>query len=338
MVRTAQQQQQQQQQQHGAAGARAVHGATMYYYSEGYPRSLTSKGFTGLIPVGRVGQPEEQLAAPGPPLFESHQVTIADARSSHEDGLRHWRFDVHGFCFAPAPPWDDPSPDRFRVPKRVYTEFGPSLEATMRRSTGAARVFLMSHLVRTEDAGTPSYARLAHADYGPEYETMLRETLVHRYKLPAEEARRCGLCTAGLWQPLDHPAYRDPFCLLDATTLGGDSGDEKTLRFIDADNDLQYGSDQRRPPRERLPAATQSAPALAPVFSPRHRWVFCPDMTPDESVVFKHYDFRPDAADCRSSFHASCSDRFHDGWPECPGRRSLECRILLTFDCEPARL
>ena len=146
----------------------------------------------------------------------------------------------------------------------------------------------MSHLVRTEDAGTPSYARLAHADYGPEYETMLRETLVHRYKLPAEEARRCGLCTAGLWQPLDHPAYRDPFCLLDATTLGGDSGDEKTLRFIDADNDLQYGSDQRRPPRERLPAATQSAPALAPVFSPRHRWVFCPDMTPDESVVFKH--------------------------------------------------
>ena len=179
------------------------------------------------------------------------------------------------------------------------------------------------------------------------------------YKLPAEEARRCGLCTAGLWQPLDHPAYRDPFCLLDATTLGGDSGDEKTLRFIDADNDLQYGSDQRRPARERLPAATQSAPALAvsaaapcvffrmlessrccaqPVFSPQHRWVFCPDMAPSECLVFKHFDFRPDAADCRSSFHASCPDPFLDGWPECPGRRSLECRILLTFDCEPARL
>ena len=52
MARTTQQQQPQ----HGPAGARAVRGATVYYYSEGYPRSLTSKGFTGLIPVGRVGQ------------------------------------------------------------------------------------------------------------------------------------------------------------------------------------------------------------------------------------------------------------------------------------------
>ena len=81
----------------------------------------------------------------------------------------------------------------------------------------------------------------------------------------------------------------------------------------------------------KVPLASQDAPALGPKFDPSHRWVYCPDMTPSEAVIFKQYDFRP-SGQTRAAYHHSMEDKFHDCWKECPGRRSIECRILLTFD------
>ena len=58
-------------------------------------------------------------------------------------------------------------------------------------------------------------------------------------------------------------------------------------------------------------------------------------MAPDESVLFKQFDFRPDAQ-AQGTFHHSFTDEHHG--PASPSRRSVECRLLLVFDDEPAAI
>jgi len=47
-------------------------------------------------------------------------------------------------------------------------------------------------------------------------------------------------------------------------------------------------------------------------------------------VIFKQYDFRASSAS-KATFHQAFPDPYHDSWQECPPRRSIECRILLTY-------
>ena len=54
-----------------------------------------------------------------------------------------------------------------------------------------------------------------------------------------------------------------------------------------------------------------------------------------EAVIFKQFDFRSSSRS-RATFHQAFPDPFHAGWLECPPRRSIECRLLLTFDPEPS--
>ena len=58
--------------------------------------------------------------------------------------------------------------------------------------------------------------------------------------------------------------------------------------------------------------------------------VYLSDMTTQEAVIFKQYDFRK-SQPAKATFHLSFpeANRFHEAWAECPGRRSLECRVIL---------
>merc|ERR550514_1088705 len=76
-------------------------------------------------------------------------------------------------------------------------------------------------------------------------------------------------------------------------------------------------------------APSNGTSITAPLYSPQHRWVYISDMRPDETWLFKQWDSREGVAKC--TFHCSFHDPYHDGWTDCPGRRSVEARILLTF-------
>ncbi len=54
-------------------------------------------------------------------------------------------------------------------------------------------------------------------------------------------------------------------------------------------------------------------------------------MQPSEAAVFKQIDFRK-GAKAKATFHCAVDDPFHKNWKECPGRRSIECRVLLIYD------
>ena len=184
-------------------------------------------------------------------------------------------------------------------------------------------------------AGVGSYVLgFAHTDYGPEFEAQFRDVLHHRYKMPEDEAQRCGICVVNLWAPVQRPAYQNPLAVLDASTM--DLSTDAVSYHLDPafDTGYAYFKDQTgaavhpRPLEQRVPVAAIDAPALSPLFkyvrlqtagtahsdiahtlrslslqpivishhpiarSPGHRWVYLPDMSPDEAMVFKQFDFR----------------------------------------------
>ena len=179
----------------------------------------------------------------------------------------------------------------------------------------------------------PGYA---HTDYGPENEAQFREVLEHRYGMEHFEAQTCGLLVVNLWCPVENPAYRFPLALLDGSTI---DVEQECIRYqlpLEFDNGYNYqvetkGLKHARPYKERVPQAAKDAPALSPIYNPKHRWVYLPDMGTHEAVIFKQFDFRRNAK-CRATFHSAFVDKYHNDWAECPGRRSVECRVILTFD------
>jgi len=275
-------------------------------------------------------------------VLRSYEITVVDGRTHLPDGKDAWKFDEHGFCYIQRPLHDfeeHASQDR----KRVDREFAPAVVEAVRRAAGAKRAFWMSHQRRAEGASQAESPAVgfSHADYGPSFERQIRAVLVARYGVPEEEARTCGICLANMWAPVLNPAYRMPLAVLDSSTV--DMGRDVVPWIIHRSIDTGYGYHDEmvgraahgRPPAERVPQAALDAPAVAPLHSPRHRWVYLPDMAPDEAVVFKQWDFRAGAA-AKATFHAAFPDPYHKLWQECPGRKSIECRVILTYDPELA--
>ena len=286
--------------------------------------------FTGLLTLGETAATEgskvaykerrARIAAP-------YEITLHDARGQN-GSLSAWDFEVNGFIFADAP---TPIPD-FHNEELLSDDYVPLAVEIVKRATGARRAFSMGHhQVRTEATGRTtsqtSYARFAHTDYGPAFESHLRRLMEGRFNVPRDEASTCGLCLAGFWTPIERPAYKDPLCLLDAQSI--DLAKE-TVPYIYTGISESSLNDSNRSFDEYIPTPAGDAPAVAPIFSSAHRWIYAPDMTPDEAVVFKQYDMRPNATS-KVCFHSSFRDRFHEDWQDCPGRRSVEVRVLLTF-------
>lgn len=280
--------------------------------------------FADVITFGeRPGESPAEYKARRARVTTEHEIEVRDARAA-PGGLAGFSLAKHGFAYLLAP---EPIADFYdrNLVRRVYL---PRLEALVRTHTGASRVVLIGQQVRDERTGrgtsSASYARFVHSDYGPEFEAPLRRVLRARCGLDARTAGECGLAVLGFWAPIDRPAYRDPLALLDHASL---EAGRPMLRYI-YHGDLHYGS--RRPLARRIPAAAQDAPAISPVFDPGQRWYFVADMRPDEGVLFKQYDWRPDAG-ARAAWHTSFHDGFHDG-EDLPGRRSIEIRLLVTFE------
>lgn len=191
----------------------------------------------------------------------------------------------------------------------------------------------MTHPGGAAKLRSDGYGRLAHTDYGPEFEPLFRKMLVERMGLPEEEARSCGLCVVNLWAPIERPAYKDPLCLLDHSSVPAEKREQMIPYMTTGNIGYKRGAGTWSP--NLIPQASQDAPSYGPVYSPEHRWVYLPDMRPDEAVIFKQHDYRLGTGRARTGCHSAFSDHFHDADKECPGRRSIECRLLLTFDAGP---
>ena len=254
---------------------------------------------TGEKPVNETGG-QDGLMRRTTGRYEKHIVSIADGRPGRAD----LSLDVQGFELADHPTRMRSFYDADELKAVYYGE----MERLIAQHTGARRVHLFDHTLRTSDDDDRLARKIrepvksVHNDYthwsGPQ---RVRDILPDEAE--ALIARRFAIIQ--VWRAINTPIVRNPLAIIDARSI--------------ATNDL-IASERRFPDRVGEIYVIQHNPA--------HRWTYFPHMTRDEALVFKVYDSETDGR-ARWGGHSSFDD---PTTPEnAPPRESIEIRAFAFF-------
>jgi hypothetical protein len=191
---------------------------------------------------------------------------------------------------------------------QVEAIYYPEMEELIRELSGACRVVLFDHTLRTGDRAEQE-ARLirepvlsAHNDYtewsGPQ---RVREILPGE----AETLLMHRFAIIQVWRAINQPIEANPLAVADAGSIAFED-------FLVAER--------------RYPNRVGQTYRL--MHSPRHRWYYFPRMRRDEALVFKVYDSEKDGR-ARFTPHTSFDDPSSP--PGAAPRQSIEARALAFF-------
>jgi hypothetical protein len=232
---------------------------------------------------------------------DPHPVTIRNARL--HDG--EFTLDRDGFAFVRH----DTKMRDFFDEEEIRRVYYPEMEALIKANSGAKRVVVFDHTLRTADTGLREerkireVVRRVHNDYtewsGPQ---RVRDLLPNE----ADDLLKRRFAIVQVWRPIRHPVETDPLAICDARSISADD-------FVI--------SERRYPNR--------IGQTYAITYNPAHRWYWLPRMRRDEALVFKVYDSAKDGR-ARWSAHTAFDD------PTSPAharpRESIEIRTLAFFD------
>jgi hypothetical protein len=233
-------------------------------------------------------------------LPEAHQVPIFDGRPV----TGSFSLDREGFVLVRHPT----AVRDFYNDKEVREVYYPAVEAFLRATLRADRVFIFDHTVRrrvegaddVRGAGPRQPATRVHVD-----QTEASGANRVREHLPAEadELLKGRVQVINLWRPIRGPVRDTPLALCDATSVA--AGDLVA-------SDLIYPN--------------RSGETYSVKFNQQHRWFYFPEMTADEALLLKCYD---SAIDGRSRFapHTAFVDPTTPA--NAPPRESIELRTLV---------
>ena len=189
--------------------------------------------------------------------------------------------------------------------RRVYY---PEMEALVKAESGASRVVVFDHTLRTADDDLREskkireVVRRAHNDYtewsGPQ---RVRDLLPDE----ADELLKRRFAIVQVWRPIRHPVETHPLAICDA----------RSIAFED------FVISERRYPN-------RIGQTYAITYNPEHRWYWLPRMRRDEAMVFKVYDSLEDGR-ARWSAHTAFDDPTSP--PHARPRESIEIRTLAFF-------
>jgi hypothetical protein len=254
---------------------------------------------TGVMPSVFTGGPGSTVVRAASPS-DPHRVVMHNGRL-HSEGFE---LDREGFRFVrhdtKIVDFDDE--DELR---RVYY---PEMEALVKAETGAKRVVVFDHTLRTANEEDRQARKLrevvqrVHNDY-TEWSGQQRV----RDLLPgeAEELLTRRFAIVQVWRPIRHPVETFPLAICDARSV--------------ATNDLVV-SERRYPNR--------IGQTYAVTYNPAHRWYWFPLMRREEALVFKVYDSLQDG---RARFTAHTAFDDPTASPSARPRESIEIRTLAFF-------
>ena len=232
--------------------------------------------------------------------YESHTVTIHNARLL-AGGLSLER---EGFVLVRH----DTRMKDFYDQEEVRTVYYKETEDLVKKTSGAKRVVVFDHTLRSGDEATREARQVggpvrgAHNDYtdwsGPQ---RVRDILPDE----AEELLKGRFAVVQTWRPINRPVIRDPLAICDAGSTGME-GAIPTARIY---------PDRR-------------GETLHYTFNPRHYWYYFPHMERHEAVVFKTFESEKDGR-ARWTLHCAFDDP--DTPPNAPPRESIEMRTLAFF-------
>jgi hypothetical protein len=193
--------------------------------------------------------------------------------------------------------------------EEVRTKYHAEVEALIKRKTGAAKVVVFDHTVRTADRaverGLRTPVRSVHNDYteksGPQ---RVRDLL------PADEAEvrlKKRFAEYNVWRNIAHdPVEMAPLGLVDAESIAPRDLAVCDLVYADRTGEIYQG-----------------------VYNADHRWCYFPKVTRDEAILIKCYESMKDGR-ARFSLHSAFDD------PTSPSdakpRASIEVRAFAFFD------
>ena len=189
--------------------------------------------------------------------------------------------------------------------RRVYY---PEMENLVKAESGASRVVVFDHTLRTGDDAMREQLKIrevvprVHNDY-TEWSAPQRV----RDILPdeADELLKRRFAIVQVWRPIRHPVESSPLAMCDARSISVD--------------DLVI-SERRYPNRV--------GQTYAIVYNPNHKWFWFPRMRRDEAIVFKVFDSSKDRR-ARWSAHTAFDDPTSP--PGARPRESIEIRTLAFF-------
>jgi hypothetical protein len=262
--------------------------ATLHYIVDTGEKVFTETAAPGSLDVRSGGKQH-------PHRVRMHNGRAVPARFAlDQDGFRFVRHDTKVRDFF----------DEEEV-RRVYY---PEMEALVKAESGASRVQVFDHTLRTGDDGLREsrkireVVRRVHNDYtewsGPQ---RLRDLLPQE----ADELLRRRFAIVQVWRPVRLPVESFPLAICDARTL--------------SDDDLII-SERRYPNRVGQTYAIK--------YNPEHRWFWFPRMRREEALVFKVYDSLKDGR-ARWTAHTAFDDPTSPPNPR--PRESIEIRTMAFF-------
>ena len=246
--------------------------------------------------VAAPGGRDERIGGDG----ETHPVVIHNGRLRAD----RFEFEREGFRFVGSPTRVADFYDDAEV-RRVYY---PECEALIRRESGARRVVVFDHTLRTasdeqrETKKIRDVVSRVHNDYtewsGPQ---RVRDVMGEE----AEELLRGRFAIIQVWRPINHPVESHPLAICDAQSV----------------NPANLVVNERRY-QDRV------GQTYAITHDPAERWYWFPRMRPDEALVFKVYESLKDGR-ARWTAHTAFVDPTSP--PNARPRESIEIRTLAFF-------
>jgi hypothetical protein len=239
--------------------------------------------------------------------FESHRVTISDARSLSVSPSVH----LEGFDFFDAPTALRRFDDKDEI-ERIYY---PEVVELACLATGATTGHVFDHVIRRREPDRRPLSFGRHGD-GAQPAAVGR---VHNDYTEMSGRRRLGLVLGevgnltkrrysivNVWRPLKAPVLDTPLAVCDARTLAAHHLVECEVRY-----------------------QTRTGMIYLSTFSPEHRWFYYAAMSPEEALVFKQYDSQINSV-ARYTLHGAFD---HPHVPAgAPLRESIEARVLVLYD------
>ena len=171
--------------------------------------------------------------------------------------------------------------------EEIQRAYEPEVEALIKRETGASKVVVFDHTVRTADRaverGLRTPVRSVHCDYteksGPQ---RVRDLL------PPDEAEarlKKRFAEFNVWRNIaNDPVEMTPLGLVDSESIAPRDLAVCDLVYADRTGEIYQG-----------------------VYNADHRWYYFPKMTRDEAVLIKCYDSMKDGR-ARFSLHSAFDD------------------------------
>jgi hypothetical protein len=255
---------------------------------------------TATMPVTLVAAPGAVDRRTGGGHSERHRVRLSNGRLH----LAEFDLEKNGFRFVHHPTRVADFYDEAEI-RRIYY---PEMEALVKAESGASRVVVFDHTLRTADEALREAAKIrdpvrrVHNDY-TEWSAPQRVRDLMGEEAPALLSRRFAIVQ--VWRPIRHPVESWPLAIADARSLSP------------AD---MVVTERRYPDRVGQTSAI--------TWNPAHRWYWFPRMRPDEALVFKVYDSLRDGR-ARFTAHTAFADPATP--PAARPRESIEIRTLAFF-------